>query len=55
MTSCSPRLLAAAAVQILVEEGGDIEFVEGIGGLGLRDFFGFGLQEGFVAVILLGG
>ena len=52
MTSCSPRPFAAAAIQILVEKRGDVEFVEGIGGLGLRNFFGFGFQEGFVAVVL---
>ena len=44
---------AAAAVQILVEEGGDVEFVEGIGGFGLRHFFRFRLDEGLFAVILL--
>ena len=44
--------VSAAAIQILVEEGGDVEFVERIGGLGLRNFFGFGFDEGLFAVIL---
>ena len=46
--------IAAAAIEILVEKRGDVEIVKGTGGLGLGNFFGFGFQEGFVAVILAG-
>ena len=46
---------AAAAIQILIEEGSDIEFVEGIGRLCLRHFLSLGLDEGFFAVIFAGG
>ena len=53
MTSRSPRsCIASAAAQILVEKGGDVEFVKGVGGFSLGNFFGFRFQEGFVAVIL---
>ena len=47
------RLAAiAAGIEILIEEGADVEFVEVIG-LGLfGNFFGFGFQEIFVGVIV---
>ena len=46
--------LLAAAIEVLIEKRGDVEFVEGIGRLGLRYFFGLRLDEGLFAVILLG-
>ena len=52
-TSRSGRLAAVAAgIEILIEEGADVEFVEGIGLGLLGNFFGFGFQEGFVAVVV---
>src|SRR6266850_5578325 len=41
-----------AGIEILIEEGADVEFVKGIRFRLLRDFFGFCLQEGFVAVVV---
>ena len=46
--------LPAAAVQVLVEKGSDVELIKRVGRLGLRNFFRLGLDEGFFAVILLG-
>ncbi len=44
-----------AGIEILGEEGAEIEFVEGIGGFGFGDFFGFFLEERFVGVAVGGG
>src|SRR6266404_3320529 len=41
-----------AGIKILIEESADVELVKGICFRLLRDFFGFGLQEGFVAVVV---
>ena len=47
------RLAAVAAgIEILIEEGADIEFVEGIRFRLLGNFFGFGFEEGFVGVVV---
>ncbi len=46
--------IAAAAIEILVEEGSDIEILKGADGLGGGKFFGFRFQEGFRAVIFRG-
>src|SRR3989475_6939573 len=43
---------AVAAVQVLVKKGGDVELVEGIGGLGFGDLLGFGFDESLVTIVL---
>ena len=46
----------AAGVEVLVEKTADIKLVEGIRFGLLRNFFGFGFEEGFVAIVIaLGG
>src|SRR5437879_5904312 len=42
----------SAGVEILIEKRADVEFVERIRFGLVRNFFGFSLEEGFVAVVI---